>query len=639
MSEEKVLRLADLRRDGGTQPRAELDAATVTEYAEAMAAGAAFPPVTVFFDGQAYWLADGFHRVAAAEQRGWAEIAADVRQGDRRAAVLHSTGVNADHGLRRTNADKRRAVDVLLRDAEWGQWSDREIARQCKVHHELVGRMRQELSGGTARYEAAGERLVTVQRAGVTYTMNTANVGSNPPAFATADEVAAAVRAKFAAIISEELRPALTQINSGSPAGTDYLTKLTVQLQQDFAPVKCRLADVTTACRAWLAELVAADRPAAKAVVYSPGENYLPIWELERAVRNYLSGFPASTEASRLHMVKAMITGNGPGGVIYYTQLKDTIGQPYRLGDLRQALHNVREQLEQAQAKVEAKVETQPGLRSAADVQAAAEELEPHLWAFLKLGHACELPGASAAELYKVKRLLASCLDLEGFHAVRGRNFDWEALVDWMGDDVDHDALRQALRVAHGQVVAEARRREAAAEVDEPDVISQWLATLVEENEIPATRQGEPERDAVRMILRSIINDRANGGARYYRSLIKHPAWPAGTDERAKLTAVRQALADLGGAVVETERRPPSWAGVQPVSGGQALAAPRTAKDATVALIARKDQHIRRLVVAVDKALGYLGSLAEQRNGDQDEDLLECISALRLARAEALNED
>lgn len=36
------------------------------------------------------------------------------------------------------NADKRKAVIVLLNDAEWSGWSDREIAKRCHVSHMMV---------------------------------------------------------------------------------------------------------------------------------------------------------------------------------------------------------------------------------------------------------------------------------------------------------------------------------------------------------------------------------------------------------------------------------------------------------------------------------------------------------------------
>jgi hypothetical protein len=128
---EQMLNISQITADPAVQPRAGMDMATVLEYAGEMQAGTQFPPVVVFFDGQSHWLADGFHRLEAARQSRFTIISADVREGGRREAVLYSVGANATHGLRRSNADKRRAVETLLRDDEWRGWSDHEIARQC----------------------------------------------------------------------------------------------------------------------------------------------------------------------------------------------------------------------------------------------------------------------------------------------------------------------------------------------------------------------------------------------------------------------------------------------------------------------------------------------------------------------------
>lgn len=138
-----TLHLDAVRIDGGTQCRAELDDAAVADYAAAIRAGADFPSVVVFFDGKHYWLADGFHRYHAHRHAGAIEINADVRNGTKRDAVLFSVGANAVHGLRRSNADKRKAVETLLRDKEWGQWSDREIAKACGVTHPFVASIRE----------------------------------------------------------------------------------------------------------------------------------------------------------------------------------------------------------------------------------------------------------------------------------------------------------------------------------------------------------------------------------------------------------------------------------------------------------------------------------------------------------------
>jgi hypothetical protein len=164
------LALSQLRLDGGTQPRAAMNFVTIGEYAEAMQQGVRFPPVTVFYDGTDYWLADGFHRVKATEQAGLGDIDADVRQGTQRDAILFSVGANAAHGMRRTNEDKRRAVMTLLSDAEWQSWPDGKIAQACGVSREYVVRMRPSC-------DQSQDRVVTVERNGTTYTMNTANIG------------------------------------------------------------------------------------------------------------------------------------------------------------------------------------------------------------------------------------------------------------------------------------------------------------------------------------------------------------------------------------------------------------------------------------------------------------------------------
>ena len=134
-----------IKRDGGTQSRAKIYWETVQEYTEALLNGDKFPPIIVYYDGEDYWLADGFHRMDAYIACRQEMIPVTIRQGTRRDAVLHSVGANATHGLRRTNQDKRRAVELLLNDPEWSQWSDREIARVCGVGNVFVSKLRNSL--------------------------------------------------------------------------------------------------------------------------------------------------------------------------------------------------------------------------------------------------------------------------------------------------------------------------------------------------------------------------------------------------------------------------------------------------------------------------------------------------------------
>ena len=79
---------------------------------------------------------------------GKSSISADVRDGSRRDAIEFALGVNSKHGLRRTQADKRKAITCVLQDPEWSKLSDREIGRRCGADHKTVGSIRRELTSG-----------------------------------------------------------------------------------------------------------------------------------------------------------------------------------------------------------------------------------------------------------------------------------------------------------------------------------------------------------------------------------------------------------------------------------------------------------------------------------------------------------
>ena len=170
----KIVLISQIRRDGNTQQRVDLNRDTLIDYSQAMERGDRFPPVKLKYDGENYWLYDGFHTTEAALLISRSEIEAEITEGTQRDAILESVAVNANHGLRRTNADKRRAVTTLLKDEEWGKWSDRSIARRCKVDHKTVGKIRADLTGEIPSHNPK----VYKDKYGNTSTMNTANIGN-----------------------------------------------------------------------------------------------------------------------------------------------------------------------------------------------------------------------------------------------------------------------------------------------------------------------------------------------------------------------------------------------------------------------------------------------------------------------------
>jgi hypothetical protein len=131
------------------QSRVGMDRQTVEEYRDFLKDNTDkdLPPVRCVREGKDYWLWDGFHTLQAYLLVGRARIPVDATDGTKREAWLLSLGANATHGLKRTNADKRKAVTSALKDDEVRRWADRKIAELCGVRHTIVGQVRRELYG------------------------------------------------------------------------------------------------------------------------------------------------------------------------------------------------------------------------------------------------------------------------------------------------------------------------------------------------------------------------------------------------------------------------------------------------------------------------------------------------------------
>jgi hypothetical protein len=138
----KVLKFSQIRIDGGTQMRVSINQDKVAEYAEKMREGAKFPPIKATFDGTVYWLYDGFHRYFASQSVGDTTIEVDYKPGTMEDAQDLALRANNEHGLPRTNEDKRKSVETALSYERHAKKSDREIARLCDVSHTLVAAVR-----------------------------------------------------------------------------------------------------------------------------------------------------------------------------------------------------------------------------------------------------------------------------------------------------------------------------------------------------------------------------------------------------------------------------------------------------------------------------------------------------------------
>lgn len=178
----EALNIMAIRMDGDTQSRVAINEDAVADYASAIENGEALPAVVVFFNGLDHVLADGFHRLLAHKRIGCKTIDCDVRPGTLADAQLYAYGANQTHGLRRTNADKAKAVAGVL--ALRPDWSDRAVAKHVGVSHPMVAAMR-----NPERAEArAAARRKSSEAPKVESDSTPSNASSLPPAVPPAIE-------------------------------------------------------------------------------------------------------------------------------------------------------------------------------------------------------------------------------------------------------------------------------------------------------------------------------------------------------------------------------------------------------------------------------------------------------------------
>jgi hypothetical protein len=168
----RLLSISLIKCDPSTQHRARIDPQVVAKYAALMKDGVEFPPIKVWWDGEQYWLTDGFHRIAAAERAKLLELACEVSLGSLEDARWDSYSVNGTHGSPRTAQETKRIISLALKHSNAGFLSSTEIAKHLHISEATVRRWRRKLANLDTK-----DKIRYVTRGGTTYPMSIANLG------------------------------------------------------------------------------------------------------------------------------------------------------------------------------------------------------------------------------------------------------------------------------------------------------------------------------------------------------------------------------------------------------------------------------------------------------------------------------
>lgn len=138
----KSVKATDIRIDGNTQGRVDIDPHWVHGMVENMKNDVVYDPIEARFDGVHYWLTDGFHRYHAYLQLGIKNIEVAYLPGTQFDAQLDALAANERHGKPLTRADKEKKVRMALEHPMIEDKSNYAIAKLCKVSQSFVAAVR-----------------------------------------------------------------------------------------------------------------------------------------------------------------------------------------------------------------------------------------------------------------------------------------------------------------------------------------------------------------------------------------------------------------------------------------------------------------------------------------------------------------
>jgi len=137
MVREKLLKVEELAFDENLYPRLKVSWLTAYQYAQAMKAGAVFPPIVVGELNGKYYLVDGWHRVEARRILGEEFVNAVVKRFEsERELFAEAVRLNSSHGKPLSVVEKTRIIHRL----EGYGFTREEISRIVGVPVEKISR-------------------------------------------------------------------------------------------------------------------------------------------------------------------------------------------------------------------------------------------------------------------------------------------------------------------------------------------------------------------------------------------------------------------------------------------------------------------------------------------------------------------